>query len=73
MVNKNIKKVSFATSSNRQKRSFNFFFFNQKSCLFIDQYRLLILIFPRLPFWVHAVFGNVKFIWSFSFDWFLQY
>ena len=62
MVNKNIKKVSFATSSNRQKRSFNFFFFNQKSSLLIDQYRLLILIFPRLPFCVHAVFGNAKFI-----------
>ena len=62
MVNKNNKKVSFATSSNRQKRSFNFFFFNQKSSLFIDQYRLLILIFPRLPFCVHAVFGNAKFI-----------
>ena len=73
MVNKNNKKVSFATSSTRQKRSFNFFFFNQKSSLFIDQYRLLIVIFLRLPFCVRVVFGNAKFIWSFSFDWFLQY
>ena len=62
MVNKNNKKVSFAPSSNRQKRSFNLFFFNQKSSLFIDQYRLLILIFLRLPFCVLAVFGNAKYI-----------